>query len=306
MTRSRRKFGFRSRIVRRFLLTIRHYLIQLYHRADEHHIFLMCGGLAFSLFACVIPLMLILFSVLGIMFQKTSIESEINTFIERAIPYQVYADFIREVIVKRVEEFKLYKNIAGVLGVGGLLIAATSLFSSMRTVLDKAFRIPEPEPMLMGKARDLGLLAIVIAYFLLSTTILPAWEVISKFANRVAVLQAVRFQVVEDIILGAAAFILIWTAFYIIYFLVPYVRQPRRVIMISSLSAAIMWEVAKQIFGFYITNFATLKMIYGAYALAVVSAFWIYYTAIVFILGAEIGQISAERQKTMPRSLPEK
>ena len=283
--------------------SIVYYLTQIYHRAEEHHLFLMGGGLAFSLFVCVIPLMLILFSVLGTIFQRPSIVSELNLFIERAIPYQIYAEFLRETILTRVEEFKLYKNIAGVVGVGGLLIAATSLFSSMRTVLDKAYRVPDAEPILLGKVRDLGLLALVIIYFLLSTTVLPAWEIVSEFANRVAILQVIRFEFIEDLFLGVVAFLLIWMAFYIVYFLVPYVRQPKRVVFVSSLSAAVLWELAKQLFGFYITNFATLKMVYGAYALIVVSAFWIYYTAIVFILGAEIGQIYRERRMELHSGL---
>ncbi|MDF1544272.1 MAG: YihY/virulence factor BrkB family protein [bacterium] len=280
--------------------TIKYYLTGLYHRTFEHHIFLFGGGLAFSMFVCAIPLSLILFSVLGTIFGRPSIAQEIHTFIERAIPYESYAEYINQAIFSRVEHFKLFKNITGVLGVIGLVVASSSLFSSMRTILDTAYKVPEDEPILMGKVRDLGLLALVIIYFLLSTTILPAWEILSEMANSVALLRAIRFALVEDIFLGGVAFLLIWMVFYIVYFLVPYVRQPKKVILVSSLSAALLWEIAKQIYGFYIAKIATLNMIYGAYALVVVSAFWIYFTAIVFILGAEIGQLYAERPAPIP------
>ena len=42
---------------------------------------------------------------------------------------------------------------------------------------------------------------------------------------------------------------------------------------------------------------ATFKKIYGAYVAAIVVVFWIYYTAIVFIIGAEIGQLYRERRE---------
>jgi uncharacterized BrkB/YihY/UPF0761 family membrane protein len=45
----------------------------------------------------------------------------------------------------------------------------------------------------------------------------------------------------------------------------------------------------------YLSNFTTFSRIYGAYALGIVVAFWIYYTAAVFILGAEIGKLFDER-----------
>ena len=54
--------------------------------------------------------------------------------------------------------------------------------------------------------------------------------------------------------------------------------------------AALLWETAKQLFGFYLYNFAAFGKIYGAYALVVVVAFWIFYASIVFIIGAEIGK----------------
>ena len=42
-----------------------HYVWGLYLRTDEHHLFLMGGGLAFSLFVCIVPFVLIVFAVLG-------------------------------------------------------------------------------------------------------------------------------------------------------------------------------------------------------------------------------------------------
>jgi len=41
---------------------------------------------------------------------------------------------------------------------------------------------------------------------------------------------------------------------------------------------------------------ATLNRIYGTYALIVVVAFWIYYSSILFLVGAEIGQLYRERR----------
>ena len=59
--------------------------------------------------------------------------------------------------------------------------------------------------------------------------------------------------------------------------------------------AALLWEIAKQVFGFYLHNFSGLGKIYGAYALIVVVAFWVYYSSIVFIVGAEIARLYADR-----------
>ena len=272
-----------------------HYGGGLYDRVDRHHVFLMASGLAFAALMCIIPLILIIFAILGMVLGKPSIAQEIDILIERIVPYESYASFVKQLILSRVGEFTIYKNAAGIIGLFGLLFAATSLFSGMRTTLNTVYRVPSPESVLIGKLRDLGLVVLVLLYFLLSTTLLPSLEITKELADRVAALSFLRFDFVENLIVGAASFLIIWVAFLVVYFLVPYERPPKRVVVVSALSAAVLWELAKQLFGFYITHFVTLKLVYGAYVLLIVVAFWIYYTSLVFILGAEIGQLYRER-----------
>jgi membrane protein len=83
--------------------------------------------------------------------------------------------------------------------------------------------------------------------------------------------------------------------FSIIYYLIPYERLGIGVVIVSAFWATLLWEIAKQAFGYYVTNVATIGRIYGAYVMIVVVAFWIYYSSIVFVLGAEIGQLYRER-----------
>ena len=81
-----------------------------------------------------------------------------------------------------------------------------------------------------------------------------------------------------------------------LYAFVAYDRLPKRVVFVSSVSAAVLWEAAKQLFGYYITNFATLSKIYGTYIFLIVILFWIYYSSIIFIISAHIGQLFRERR----------
>ena len=77
-------------------------------------------------------------------------------------------------------------------------------------------------------------------------------------------------------------------------------KMRKRVAAISALSAAFLWQAAEQLFGIYIAHAATLKRVYGAFTLLIVVALWIYYSSIVFIIAAEIGQIYRERRFKSP------
>lgn len=272
-----------------------HYIGGLYHRVDEHHIFLMASGLAFSLIVCVIPLVLIVFAVLGMILDEPAIRDRIKMFIDTAIPYREYAEVIEQIVFARVEEFVGYKRIAGVIGGFGLVLAATSLFSSMRTTLNKVYNVTSSGSILIGKLRDLGMILIILIYFLLSIAILPAVRLLADFTYKSETISGIVDGLPEGLIFHLITFTLVFISFAIVYAAVPHQRPHIRMIIVSAVSAAVLWQVAQHLFGYYVSHFVTLKRIYGAYALFLAVGFWIYYSAIVFIVGAEIGRLFKER-----------
>ncbi|MCK4605697.1 MAG: YihY/virulence factor BrkB family protein [candidate division Zixibacteria bacterium] len=283
------------RVAGRFL---GYYVGGIYSRVGDHHVFLLGSGLAFSLIVCIIPMVLIIFSALGMVLDRPAIRDEIALFIDRAVPYADYAVTLKQLVFSRVDEFVIYKSLAGIIGVIGLLVASTSLFSSMRTVLSTVYRSEVGESILVGKLRDLGLVVLVLVYFLAAITILPILNIVERFAGSIEVVDSITGIGTEVLASQGVSFVLILLSFFIIYFAVPHKRPPRKAIVVSALSAAILWHLAERLFGFYVTNFVTFRRIYGAYALVLASAFWIYYTSIVFIIGAEIGQLYRERSET--------
>jgi len=297
MTSNKDRIAWLNRKLRNFRSGAVHYLSGIYHRADDHHIFLMAGGLSFSLFTCILPMILIIFAILGSVLNKPSISAEITAFIERIIPYEDIAQKIKDLVFNRVDEFVLFKNLAGVLGIGGLLFAASGLFSSMRTILNTIFKVDPGTSILISKLRDLGLVLIVVVYFLLSTTVLPGLDITHDLADQMGLLKKLNLDFLKDFLLSGVSLFIIFISFMLVYLAIPQQRLPKRTIFVSALTAAVLWHIAQQIFGFYITNVVTLKRVYGAYFFLIVVAFWIYYTSLVFIIGAEIGQLHRERHK---------
>ena len=177
---------------------IKHYFGGLYNRIGEHHVFLMAGGLSFSLIICIVPMVLIIFAGLGMVLEQPSISGEIESFIDRAIPYEQYATSIKQIVSVRINEFRIYKNLAGMAGIIGLLFASSSLFSSMRTILRQTYKIPVIESALIGKLRDFGMVLLVMVYFLLSTLILPGVDIFANYASKLNSLTYAEFRMVDS------------------------------------------------------------------------------------------------------------
>jgi len=279
----------------RFLAFIKHYFGGLYDRIDRHHVFLLGGGLAFSLFVCIIPLTLIIFWILGRFLDSAEMEVQIVTLIETLIPYETYAQFVKEIIFDRIQEVIRYRNIAGFLGLIGLFIAASGFASSLRTILNKVFGTDLDINIFLGKLRDFAVIIIAILLFLASTMLLPLLELFRSIATETPYLQYFRHPVFESVTASFISLFIMYFIFSVLYKFIPIVKIRKRSVLVGSMWAAILWVAAKLFFGYYLTQFQTFPRIYGAYALGIVVAFWIYYTSVVFIIGAEIGKLFDER-----------
>lgn len=275
--------------------TVKYYIGGVYNRADDHHIFLVSGGLAFSLLICMVPLVLIVFAVVGLLLTRESITQDITNFIDQAIPYPEYAEFLKDIVLQRIKEFTMYKRLAGALGFFGLLFASSGLFGAMRTILHQIYKTQTDESIFVSKLRDFGLVLMVLTYFLLSTTVFPLLSVVHRLTEKIAVLAPFDPGLLVDSAIWLGQFVLIMLAFLFIFYMVPSKRPPKRAAFASAMATAILWVVAKELFGFYLANAANLRRIYGAYLVGIAVVFWIYYSSIVFVIGAEFGQLLHER-----------
>lgn len=65
-------------------------------------------------------------------------------------------------------------------------------------------------------------------------------------------------------------------------------RQPRKEILPGIMAALISWMAVSIGFSFYVENFANYSVIYGTLGAVIVLLIWLYMTAVILILGAEL------------------
>jgi membrane protein len=277
--------------------SLKYYLTGLFSKIDEHHIFLLSSGLAFSFFICIIPFNLILFSILGNILNSGEIRDQINAFIDNVIPYAEYADYVKSIISSKLFEFVKYKNTAGIVGILGLLFTASGLFNSMRTILNRIFGVAKDLNFILGLLKDFALVFLVIIFFFFTIIVFPFFEVIIKAATSFQFLGLFSFSYFQKLLWDSLSFLLMFLTFAVIYYVVPIIKMRPRVVMVSAFWASVLWQAAKIIFGIYVYNFASFGKIYGAYALIAVVAFWIYYSSIIFVVGGEIGLLYIQRRE---------
>jgi membrane protein len=284
-------------IIKRITEFFKYYFGGLFRRIDEHHIFLYGAGIAFSLMLSLIPFILLAFGILGNIIDPQVIEQQITNAIDTIIPYPEYADYTKEAILSRVPGVIEYKTAAAWLGGFGLFFTSTWLFSSMRTVLNNIFQCSDTKGVLHGIVRDFAMVLLFIILILISTFILPLFNILINVASTNEWLQFLHLEIFMDWIFSLISFYVIFFSFFLFYKLIPYAKLGEMVPVISAFWAAILWEIARSLFGYYVSNFLSTNKIYGAFILFAVILFWLFYASCLFIIGAEIGQLYRERKE---------
>ena len=188
---------------------LKHYFGGLYDRTDRHHLFLLSGGLAFSLFVCIIPMTLIIFWLLGKFLNSAEVELQIVTLIDTIIPYDTYAQFVKEIIFDRVKEVVEYRNIAGWVGIIGLFFAASGFASSLRTILNKVNDTDIDINIFLGKLRDFLVIIIIVLVFLALILTLPILDFLISFAQTTPYLQVFNQPIFHRVFTASFSFFII-------------------------------------------------------------------------------------------------
>jgi membrane protein len=263
---------------------------------DNNHLFLSAAGIAYSIIISAIPLVLLIFSVLGAFIDVATIEEQVNTAIDGLIPYHGSANYMKHFILSRIPEVVKYKSLAGGLGLIGLLFTSTWIFSSMRTILNKIFKAEEKKGALIGLVRDFGMVLLILVFILLSTYLLPTLSYFIAISKKTGILAPAPKGTFINIILPYTSVLLVFIMFYLFYTFIPYLKMGYKVPLAAALWATILWQGARLLFEYYISNFSTISELYGTFLFFAVVMFWIFYASVVFLVGAEIGQLYRERR----------
>lgn len=181
----------------------------------------------------------------------------------------------------------------------GFVWFSTRLFGSLRTVLASVFDIENERSIIAGKIFD-------IEMTILSTVLLTANTLITTYVllathNSVQILEDLGIR--KDVMGQATAWgsylvasVLLATMFFALYKYLPVRRVRAKTAWVAAIFTTIMFEVAKFVFTAYAGSFNPGSLYTGSVAAIVVIVIWVYYAALVFILGGEVGQVYALRR----------
>ncbi len=264
---------------------------RVYQKAGSDDIFFLAGGIAFNFLLAAIPFLLLLVAIFGFVLQATvpNPEEAVVEYMLDILPTSPrMVEFARDLVGDIVSQ-------RGQFGVVGLLLlvwVSTRVIGSLRSALRSVFDIREERGIVAGKIFDMKMVVIAGTLFLANTAITVGLEAVQTYGIELLGLgESGEIRMLQGLFARLLAYGFIFLMFTFIYRFLPAGRIPWRTALIAGTFSAVVFEMFKSVFAWYVANFANYSTAYGTLATGVVLVLWIYYTAVVFVLGGEVGQV---------------
>jgi membrane protein len=255
----------------------------------DDHASSMGAALAYYTVFSIAPLLLIVISIAGLIFGIEVARGEIIAQLQGLMGNTgaLVVQGLLESVSKPTESVT-----AAIIGVVLLMIGATTVFVELQDDLNRIWRVPK-------RTKDAGLFGLIRSQVLSFAMILGIGFLLIVSLIFSAALAALGkwweplfggFGLLANLVDVTLSFVLITVAFAMIYKLMPRMKIAWRDVWIGAVVTAFLFTIGKFLIGFYIGR-SGIASGFGAAGSLVVVLVWIYYSAQIFLMGAEFTRI---------------
>ena len=242
----------------------------------------MAASVSYYAVLSIFPLVIALSAIIGWLAGSESRQDDVVEYVVDFLPGS--EQFVRD----SIEGAERFKETLGVVAVLGLMWSASAVFGSITRVVNRAWDIRGNPPFYKNKPRQLAMALGVGILFALSLGItgFMQWATAIEIGSRSAsdVLGGELFAIV----LRIPATLISFSIFLLIYKFLPNTKTYWKYVWTGASVAAVLFEIGKNLFLYYLSNFAEFDQLYGDVASVITLMVWAYFCAIILILGAEV------------------
>jgi membrane protein len=245
----------------------------------------MGAALAYYTLFSLAPLLLIVISVAGMIFGEDAARGEIALQL-RSLMGNSGANAVQDLLNSAREPAE--DSLATAVGLLLMFIGATSVFAELQDALDRIWRVPA-RPKTSGwlklvRARLLSFGMILAIGFLLTVSLVAS--AVLKVMGRWFEPIFGGWYLVMSTIDALGGFLLVAAMFALIYKIMPRVHIQWKDVWTGALLTSLLFGLGKFLIGLYVGQSGVISG-FGAAGSLVIVLLWVYYSAQIFLIGAE-------------------
>jgi len=249
----------------------------------EDNILGIAAQVAYNFFFSLFPLALFLAPLLSLLGDKRTIVSDLLTRLAQVVPPDAFT-----LVSKVVNDIVFAENAPGLISIGAVLAAwsGSNIFTTFMDALDTAYDVQDPRPWWKKRLLALAVMLGWAVIITVVTAILLAGDNIVEYA-RTRLGAGSAALTVWSIVQVPVALLLLVGFFYLMYWLLPYVKQDKKQILVGSVATAVLFGLGTLIFREYVQHFPPNKT-YGTIGAVMVLLTWMYVISVVILVGGEL------------------
>lgn len=252
----------------------------------------MGAALAYYTVFSIAPLLLIVISVAGMVFGAEAARGAVMTEFSGMIGAEGAAAL--ENMLVAVSDPGL-STLTALLGTVTLVIGATTVFAELQSALDRIWQVPERKKASgiweLLRARLLSFGMVLGIGFLLIVSLLASAGIAAMGRVWGPLFEGAILAHVLDVVVSLT---LVTVVFAMIYKIMPHAEVRWPDVWLGAIVTSVLFSIGKFLIGLYIGKSGVASG-YGAAGSLVVLLVWVYYSAQIFLLGAEFTWLYANR-----------
>jgi len=262
-----------------------------YKEIDEDHVMAFAGNLTYKALFAVFPFFTFLLSLLGIF----NADGLVNTMINKlsgVVPESATAFIEGQLLSITRSQAESAFTFGAIISIALALWGVSGAFRSVMEAMNVMYEVEEDRP--FWKVYGLSIfMSLAVVVLLVGALVLVVFG--EPIGVRVADLVGLGsvFATVWSILQWPVVACVVLFAFALIYYFAPAARQRFRWISPGSILAFVFWLIFSLLFSLYASTFggSSYNETYGSLAGVIVLMLYVYYSALIMLVGAEMNQV---------------
>jgi len=238
------------------------------------------AALSYTTLLSLVPLLAVVFSILAFFPMFATLIDDIQGYI-----FSNFVPASNEQLQLHFQQFIATAASSGGIGVMFLMLTSLMLMNTINIALNDIWHV-KPKRNLFSALLIYGVVLLLSSILFAASILLTSYVVSLPLIAEGG--EAVRG--IKNVLLMMAPIAVTVVALLLFYVVVPNCKVSWRVGVISALLAALLFELAKKGFAWYVLAFPSYTVIYGALAVIPVFLVWIYVSWLVLLLGVEFSR----------------
>ena len=247
------------------------------------------AAIAFYTVTSIAPVLLIVIAIAGLAFGRDAAQNAITEQLSGLMGQQT-AEVLQAAVASAAN--KPSGVVATIVGIITLMVTASGVFGEMQTALNVIWKAKPKgttvSRLIRARAASLGLVA-ALGFLLMVSLVVST--VLTAFGNYLDLILPFG-QVILTVLNVVVSLVLISFLFAAIYKVLPDRNLEWGDVVVGAIVTGVMFTIGKSLISWYIGSSAVASS-FGAAGALIVLLLWVYYSAQIFLLGAEFTKVYA-------------